>query len=249
MSTIIVNPLPAVIVEADSSPGSGLDNLLTPNPREAFVSGAGGAVTVALDLQALQLVDTFLLGYSTVAEGADFRVLGGQTGGALLWEGKAAHSYRRTPMRHALAVLPQPVNHRYIRLQLGAAGGPAMTIGVVAVGLSIRPGSGREYGWGRPIADTSRIERLQSGGFGIDRGVATGGLAWTMPALSDEERERLYALQLDVGIGGTVLIAEDAEQTAALNERIHWGLLTRLETFDRNAPAEAKWPMQVQDWG
>lgn len=241
----IMQPEPASVVPDQSSAGSGLANLLTPSPREAFAAAAAGAATITIDLGSAKPVDTFLLGF-TNATAADTVAI--QAGGGLpqVFAGNFAHSYRRAPLRHAVARLAAPVQTRFVRFTATTA--VPLVAGVVAAGLSIVPASGYEWGSGRPIYDTGRAERLLGGGFGIQPGAVAGGVQWSMIALTDEERDRLYALSLEVGGWNTVLVVEDPDATPALNERVHWGLLTKLEPFERQQPGESKWTMSVQDW-
>jgi len=240
----ITHPLSTTVVAGSSSAGDGLANLLTPHPREAFAAAAAGQVAITLDLGTAQPVDTVFLGFTNAEAGEAFAVQDG--GGATLFAGAFAHSYRRRPMRHAVAQLPAPVVTRTLRLVATTA--RPLVAGVAAAGLSVRPASGHEWGAGRPIADPGRAERLLDGGFAVQRGGVGGGWSWTMPALTDDEAERLYALSLDAGTGETVLVVEAGDAPVAANERLHWGLLTKLEPFARQQPGETKWAMQVQDW-
>jgi hypothetical protein len=237
---------PLLPVGITASAGAGAANLLTENPREAFVAAAAGAATITIDLGAAYDIDTVFLGFTNAAATDTFTVSVGSGGGAQVAAGTFAHSHRRAPLRHASVVLPATVSARHVTIATSTAA--ALIAGVVAVGRAIRPFSGHEWGSGRPITDTSQVDRLQSGSFAINRGVASGGWQWTMPNLTDDERERLYALALDVGIGGTVLVIEDPDPGFGLNERVHWSLLARLEPFARQQPGESKWAMQIGDW-
>lgn len=228
-------PLPATIAAAESHGGPAIDNVLTPDPREAFV--AGGAFAITLDLGAIVAVDTFFIGYTDAVGGLAWSA--SVPGGAVVASGGFLTSYRRAPMRHAATVLNQPIMTQYLTF---SAAGP-MTIGVVAAGLSIR--ADYEWGGGRPISDTGRADRLATG-FGIERGVTAGGWSWTFAGVDDDTAERLYALALDAGTTETVLAFEDA--ASIRNEAWHWGTLTRLEPYSRQAPGENKWAMQVQEW-
>lgn len=240
-----------------SSAGTGHANLLTPSPREAFVAAAAGTCDLVIDFGAnnATALDTVFLGYTNAAAGAALSLYRGSDTTNLLWAGTMLHSYRAAPLRHGAIVLPAPTAaSRYYRLRVDSAAAP-LVAGVVAVGTALRPGKGNalpgtgvELGSGRPIADTGRIDRLLGGGFGIQRGTAAGGWQWTLPSLTDVEREQLYALQLDLGGTSPVLVIEDPEQTLGANEGAHWGYLTKSEPWGRQAPGETKWALQVQDW-
>lgn len=240
----IMQPLAAVVIPGASSPGAGLANVLTPNPKEAFVSAAGGAVTIALDLGAAVDVDTFFLGYTNAAPGSEYNFA--RSNNVVVAAGTVAHSYRRAPLRHAGIVLDAPVNDRFFELVIASPG--PLTVGIAAVGRSIRPSSGHDWGAGRPVTDQSQVERLFDGSFGTARGGVAGGWSWSMPALTDDEVARLYALVMDVGIGGDILVLEPDIAAPGGNEAFHWGKLTKLEPAARQAPGETKWDMQVWDW-
>lgn len=242
MTLAILQPLALTLDAARSSAGSGLANLATPNPREAFVA-AGTAATIIVDLGSVQAFDTVLLGFTNAAATDRIAVAPGLDAEAVA--GSFAHSFRRAPvLRHGLAMLPAPVRSRYLRLQVKTAA--PLVAGIVVVGEALRPN--HDWNAGRPIIDTGRVERLLGGGFGKDRGVAAGGWQWVMPDLSPDLSERLYALALDVGLAGELLVIEDPAVTPALNERIHWSLFGKFEPFERQPDGTAKWAMQVQDW-
>ena len=245
METIaIARPLPLTVLPGSSSAGSGLANLLTPHPREAFVASAAGATTITVDLGAATPIDTLFLGFTNLPTGAAVTVT--RDGGQALAATAAAASYRRAPLRHAVAMLDAPVAARVLTFAVTAA--TPLVAGIVAAGLSLRP-AGFEPDWGRPISDASRVERLFDGAFGTARGGTAGGLTWTWPVLTDVERDQLYALALDVGVAGEVLVVEPGFAGAAGNEAIHWGKLAKLQPFERQPTlTETKWSLEVQDW-
>lgn len=244
----IVHPLPfAVRGGAATSAGVGAANLLSPAPKEPWTATAAGPF-ISIDLGAIQLVDTFFVGFTTAPAGLPLTIAVGDAQPVAVGQSTFAASYRRNPLRHAVVMLDAPIATRYIRFTVGDASTAAMTIGALAAGLSIRPSVGHEWGAGRPIADTARVERLADGSFGIQPGATAGGWQWTLPALTDDERDRLYALALDAGTSTTVLVVENDIGGPAGNEAIHWGLMTKLEPYARQQPGESKWAMQVQDW-
>lgn len=238
----IVNPIAFTVDEARSSAGTGRANLATPSPREAFAAAAAQA-TIVLDLGTAQAIDRVVLGFTTASAADGFAVVPGLDGAAV--PGVFAHSHRRAPvLRHGLCVLPAPVLTRYVQLRVTAAA--PISAGVAVVGQAMR--SAYEYGSGRPLVDTGRSERLWSGGFGGEKGAVAGGYAWTMVDLSDPLRDRLYAMQLDLGTTGDFLIVEDEAATDGLNERIHWGRFPKLEAFERQGDGTSKLPMAIADW-
>ncbi|MBZ6383140.1 hypothetical protein [Sphingomonas sanguinis] len=238
----IVHPIAFTVDQARSSGGAGLANLATPSPREAFAASTANA-TIVLDLGSAQAIDRVVLGFTTASAADGFAVVPGLDGAAV--QGVFGHSYRRPPvLRHGLCVLPAPVVTRYVQLRVTAAA--PIRAGVAVVGQAIR--SAYEYGSGRPLVDTGRSDRLWSGGFGGEGGAVAGGYAWTMVDLTDELRDRLYAMQLDLGTTGDFLAIEDEAATFGLNERIHWGRFPKLETFERQADGTSKLAMAIGDW-
>ncbi len=242
---LIMQPVAALVVPGRSSAGSGLENVLTPNPREGFLSSSANP-GITIDLVPQQMIDTVFIGFTTAPAGQSVRLyIDNATVPVAVTV--IGHSYRRSPLRHAVVCLDLPVTASRVRVVIDAAAGAA--IGVLAAGLSIRPSGGHDWGSGRPVVDAGRADRLADGAFGIMRGGRAGGWQWTMPALTDEERDRLYALALDAGTTETVLVCEGGDMSAAgANERLHWGLLTKLEPYGRQSPGISTWSMQVQDW-
>jgi len=241
---LIVNPLPIAAIAQTVGTGAGLDNLATPNPKEAFVASGAGQVTIAIDFGVHVVIDTVFLGFTNLPEGASIDLLGDD---APIGSAVGSHSYRRAPARHAFVAFDAPIGLTSLQLRVPGFD-QALVAGIVAAGLGVRASAGVEPDWGRPITDTSVVSRLPGGSFGIDRAAASGGYQWTMPALTDIERDQLYALQLDVGIGSTILAIEDPAAVLGRNEVAHWSLITKPDVFARTMPGESKWPWQVQDW-
>lgn len=238
----IIRPLPIVTISGFAN----ASRLLTPDPKEAM-SMTAGAVILSLDLGVAQLVDTFFLGY--VAAGTTLGVT----------YGVAAHdeatAFNTSPIQgselvsadcHLPFVIAAPVNARYVKFYIGSpANGKA---GVIAVGKSFQANWGHEYGSGRPVEDTGSVERLLSGGFGINEGVRVGGYNWTFGDLDDSEVQKLYAISRDRGVTRSVLVIEDIDQTFGLNERTHWSLFGKLEAYERQVPGASRYSFTVRDW-
>lgn len=241
----LVQPL---AVTAIAGTLEGAARLASPSPREAAVSGVAGARTIDVDLGAVVTIDALFLGYTSLGDGASFTVTGGAAGYAeqQLPPLAVATSRLANRQRHCALVLAQPVAVRYLRLAANLPAGSA--IGVFAAGLAIRPASGHELGGGRFVTDTGVATRTFGGGFGFSPGARAGGWSWTLPDLSDAEVDAIYGLQLDAGGAATVLVVEDPDLALGLNERIHWGRLTQLQPYERQAPGMTKWEMRIEDW-
>ena len=240
----IVKPLP---IAAIGGTLEGAARLITPSPREAAVCVGGGDRTIDVDLGAPVALDTLFLGYSNASGGAWHASCGVSDYTSTALPDVALASTRLTRARHYLAVLAVPVVARYVRFSAAAV--PAgLTLGLLAVGLALRPALGHEWGAGRFVTDTGSATRLQTGGFGLASGSRSGGWQWTLAELTDEEVDAMYGLQLDVGTSSPLLVVEDPDPTAGLNERIHWGVLTKLDPNERRAIADVKWDMRIEDW-
>lgn len=239
----IMQPLP---VAAIGGTLEGVQRLLTPSPREAAVS-AGGDRTIDIDLGAVVSFDVIWIGYVNATAGGFTATCGAADFTSIALPAIAIAPSRLKRRRHYLASLPAPVAARYIRISCPAT--PAgLELGVLAVGLAIRPALGHEWGSGRFVVDTGTATRLAGGGFGLRRGARAGGWQWTLADLDDNEADAIYGLQLAVGSSAPVLVIEDPDATAGLNERIHWGILTKLSESERRAIADTKWDMRVEDW-
>jgi hypothetical protein len=242
----IVRPLPFTIPSANIT-NSG--NLLTPDPKEVATQGAGSAAFVDIDLGATFSIDSFFVGYLSSNMGSvDISYGTASSTTNSLATVAVQSSVLPAPDRHRAYVHTSAVSARHIRFSFPSPGGSAGTLGVLAVGLSVPITWGHEYGAGRPVEDTGIAERLFSGGFGIFEGVRVGGYQWTFGDLLDGEVEALYALQRALGITKSVLVIEDPTQSDGLNERTHWSLFDRLETYERGVPGASRYAFKVRDW-
>lgn len=242
----LIRPYPIAAVGGNMT---GASRLITPDPKEAAIS-VGGTQTIDIDLGASRSIDTLFLGYlgpgTTV--GDTFTV---QYGVAAYDESTAtgimvAASDLLTPVKHAVRIYDAPFSARYIRLSKGmGAGSP---IGVFAASLAIRPQYGHEFGAGRTVTDTGTAERLQGGGFGINPGAIVGGWRFTLGDLQPAELTAMWALMRDRGQTKSLLIIEDPDQAGSLSDRCHWGLMTKLEAYERIDPMNTRWNLEIGDW-
>lgn len=226
---------------------AGVARLATPDPREATTrAGSSASRTVDIDLGSVQAIDSFFLGYVIASAFPDITVNYGIAG---YFDGSFTVSAAPGGLgvfRHYFSQLSAPVNARYIRFTIAAPAG--WTAGVVNVGKSFTARWGTEYGGGRYVGDTGSATRLQGGGFAISQGVTYGGYQWTFGDLSVDETEALYLIQRRLGSTKTVLVVEDPDVSASLNERLHWGLMTKFSAYERLDPINTKWEMTVEDW-
>jgi hypothetical protein len=246
----IVRPLPATISTVGANL-TALTNLATPNPREAMsFTAAGGAWSFDLDLGALKTIDSLFLGYMLAAQPITFDLgttLGGAQVASIAVVPQASDLY--DPRYHAVHVAAAPLaGVRYVRVKTPAAPIADGSAGAVAVGLAFQATWGHEYGAGRPLEDTGIAERLFDGSFGIQDGARIGGYQWTFGDLTDAEVSALWALVKDRGNTRSVLVIEDPDQIAGLNERTHWGLLDRLDAYERQLPGASRYSFKIRDW-
>ncbi len=243
---------PYALGNINSAPAvANLSRMLTPDPKEAVFLPAGN-ISINFDIGSVATVDTLFLGFTGSAawtasysvEGVNFTAV---PGGSVLRSDLVA-PYLWSPVRHAIAVLPAAVTARYITISSAAALPANFPISILAVGNRLQSFWGHEWGAGRPIEDTGTAERLFGGGFGINEGARVSGYQWTFGDLTDQEMLDLFALAKDRGTTRPVLVIEDPDQTVGLHERIHWGLLDRLEAYERTHPGNTRWNLRIRDW-
>jgi hypothetical protein len=245
MSSLIV-ARPFRPVAWSGSPAT-YDRALSGDPKEAAVLNAQAGVW-NFDYGVAVTLDTVFVGYHTGAAAQTVTVTTSATlGGATVGTPQPAISLVPFPTdgpAHGFARF-NPVMSRYWTVTVSAG---TYNVGVVALAASVQPTYGREYGSGRGFTDTSNISRLFGGGFAIDEGVVIPWFQWTMGELTDAEVEALYAHARRVGESRAILVVEDPDRTAGLNERIHWGLLAKIDAYERFAPGATRWAMRVDDW-
>jgi len=226
---------------------------LTPNPKEGVSIAANTTSIFAYDFGTpAPSIDFAYVGYhsAAVGGGSSFTVAQSASyGGANTTT--LANAVSMAPLglgypNHSIARFA-PQSSRYLNLSI-AAGSSAITVGVIMLGLTFQPTYGHEYGSGRLITDTGSAERLFGGGFGIYEGERAGGWQWTLGDLTDAEVRTLYQLAKDRGATRSVLVVEDPDLTDGLNERIHWGLFSKLDAYERFAPNATRWSLRIDDW-
>jgi len=211
----IVSPMFGVsIVDTNNT----VDNeaaLLRPDPREVAVLN-GPTNVLQFDLGSPKIIDTIFLGYNTFGDDAyvDFVTISNTQGVGSAYTGYSGDlSLTVTPvaanpnLRHGVIQLANPMVGQQFYLRIKGAG----NLGVVAVGNSFTARWGTEWSAGRPLLDTSTVERLPSGGFGIDPGQIVGGYQWTFGDLQDSERISLYRIIRSVGTHKPILVIEDPD--------------------------------------
>jgi hypothetical protein len=251
MSVISIMP-PKGIVDAFGKGFSNPTRVMTPNPKEATVVTTTDSTNyLNVDLGSMQSIDTVFVGYTNDTSSGGLIIAGiaddAKTQVFSQYVPAAQSDMSGIVPQHFLLVLPAPQTVRFISISSPGTLPINYAIGVVRAGLSFRPTWGPQWGAGRPFEDTSSVDRLMGGGFGIDDGVVVPGYSWTFGDLQDEERRQLYTMARLLGQSKSVLVVEDPDPTPALNERIHWGLF-KLDTYERTDPKNTKWAFIVRDW-
>lgn len=252
---LIVRPLTVGSVAA--SRGTGAANLLTPDPKEVWrdTTPDSTQVSLTIDMGADVAFDTVaLVGtngwgnitvdvfYSTAAQGATYA----STFYAL---GTPASQAPQAPLTLLMHRAAGTVTGRYIRVRVAQqTGASALYAGGLVVGAAFKPTYNMEWGSGRGLIDTGTKQRLRGGGFGITRGAKVPTYQWTLGDLTDSEVGTLYDLIAKVGETDPVLVVEDPAATSGLDRGIHYGLLNRLDTYERQDPNLNRWSLSMERW-
>lgn len=245
---LIVKPLPVAAVPTVT--GTGAANLLTADPNEAWVAPSTATLTMDIDMGVAVTVDSFYLGYTNAGLDATWTIEKGTGLGAGLAVIKPSGPMRAAdsegPRHHLFARLAVPVTARYFRLTLAQAGGAALYVGALILGLAFE--KHRELGGGRTPIDTGTRQDLPGGGFGIGDGVVKAAFSCSFVDLTDAELARLWSIARDRGTRKPVLLVEDAEVTAGLNDAIHYGTFDRFQAYEETDPDVARWACAHVEW-
>lgn len=246
----------APIAALTVSRGDGAEDLLTFDPKEVWQDSAvGSAAQINIDFGGVREIDTVFLGHVLPpAAGATWIVTGGVAGYAetTLKPSGILRAVDRPglfpAMSHAFWT-GDVVNIRYLRISVNQPGGsPALSAGTVMAGRAFVPQWNKEWGSGRRVIDTAAVTALPGGGFVIVDGARKGSYSWTFGDLTDEEVDRLYDLQLQVGESRPVLVVEDPDVTAGQLQRIHYAKFVGLRAYERRNPEQTRWEISVEDW-
>jgi hypothetical protein len=258
---ILLRPLPIAAVAASAGlfapgPGSGVANLLTPEPKEIYTNAGGGGVrNLDFDFGSVVSFDTIFLGFWDLAGAPGLDQFTGGAGytatdylGSVSLSSLALSSSPAPLRKHWLIRTAAPINERYIRLGITSGNTNPWSFGIAAFGLPLTTTYNREKGGGRSIVDTGAKEGRQDGGFGIGHGTRKGAFRWVWGDLSDAELDAIYDLGLAVGETSPVVVVEDPDATTGLNERIHYATFDRFEAYERGDPTKHRWALSVTQW-
>lgn len=220
----------------------------TPDPKEVAVSTGAGVRTIDLDLGSEQVVGAVYIGGANM--GTTFAVTGGGTGDAYttipLGNIYVAAKRRAVSPRQYLLIIDPPQPLRYIRLSATLANGNA--VGIACALERFTPTWGQEWGAGRPLSDASSMAKNRAGGFGGELGVISPGYSFTLGDLTDDETEILFDIVRQVGESRPVVIVEQPDLTENLDARLHYGLIQRIEPYERQRLNIVRWGFRIEDW-
>lgn len=243
---LIVSPL---TIAALSGAGTGLTNLLTASPKEAWVANQF-SLSVDIDMGAAVSVDSFFLGHTNATSSATWIIYSATGLGTGLTQIKASAAMRAAdsigPGHHAFHRLATPVTSRYFRLTLTQTGASFLYAGILIVGQAFE--KYRELGGGRLPVDTGPRQSLSDGGFGVGAGAFKAQFNFSFIDLTDTDVKQLWAIVGQVGLRKPVLVVEDAALAIGQNEAIHYGVFERFEPYARSDPAATRWAFSHEEW-
>ena len=251
---IIVEPMSVASIAADR--GTGEENLLLADPKDAWVDGAGaGPATLELDLGEARTIDTLFLGHCyPLAAGASWTIRGGlaaadevvlQAASTM----RVVDSATRAPERSHTLWHGASAEVRYLSIEIEQAGGyDPLSIGSLIVGSAFAPTLGREWGSGRGVIDTGRATPNISGGLAIEHGTRKGTYSWPFGDLTQAEADALYEIQLEVGQTKPLLVVEDPARTVGQFHRIHYARFAALKSYKRRNAAQTRWEFEIEQW-
>lgn len=232
-------------------------NVISIEPKQVAVTQVGYQA-LQFNLAGAKSIDTLWLGYLSSIGGNDlgpvdvtFLALDGSGNAVTLGTAALLPTSPPAGRRHAVLELAEPYTATTFaaRLDNGAAGLAGIAVGCFAVGSSFRPTWGGEWGGGVGLTDTGTATRRRDGGFGIDPGVSAAQLQWTFGDLSDAERAQLFGMLKQRGATTTpFLVIEGGDAGPTSTEEVHWGLFTRIEPYERQAPGMSRWSLRFEDW-
>jgi hypothetical protein len=235
--------------------GAPLANLLSADPRELYVSGAGYPAQFYIDLGVDTAWDTISLintnGVSTAIWSAS---CGTDAQAGYFASEPLPLSALRVPSEDVASIngpalfwSSAPIVSRYIYFYVTQPAGSApISIGRLVIGKSWRPTWPREPGAGRPSIDTGGRERLPDGGLATVAGSLVSGFRWTFGDLTDADLAKLWGIWRRRRTTEPVLIVEDP--AAPVAEGIHYGTFTALDAYERSIVSKSRWSLSMEDW-
>lgn len=245
----IIEPLWGYTATANAG-GSGIDNLNRADPKMIYQASAVGPRTFTFTYPAPVEANVIVAAHHnaqaatanvTFYNGTSFAVPPGFVAGQTLRPADA-----KTVRAHR-AFFFDPRTSDQWRLIPTTDAAP-LQLGNVIIGRSFEASWDREWGSGRALVDTSKVTPLVSGGFAVAEGARKGAYRWTFGDLTDPEVEALWGAVLRVGIGKPIVVIERQGSGVGSSEQLHYGLLTRIDTFERREPNATRWSFTIEEW-
>jgi hypothetical protein len=238
--TALFDPQPKTIVQTQPT-GAGSYNLIID-----FDLGADMQIdTIAVLFTNLQPGAAWQLSAATQAQGAAYL--------ATVPANFVSTSFGvlpiNTPSRQHGIWAGSAITMRFLRINLvaPASNERVLRIGNIVIGARVPLAWNFELGSGRKIEDQSIIRTLPGGETSAERGGRTPLFRATWSNIADTEMRAIYALLLDLGTSAPLLIVEDPDLTAGLNERIHYGLLTGLDFTERSQEDKQRIDLTIRE--
>lgn len=247
----IVEPF-AITNTANITVGGNAANMTSPDPKEIYQFSSTAIQEIVVDLGSARLLDSIFIGYTNATDGFSRVYTCDNIAGAnpvLVRDVVSIRAADAVAVRSSkLVTLTNPVTTRFLRLHFAANTGPALQVGILAVGLSFSANYDREWGSGRRLVDTSKVTQLLGGGFGRQQGARKAAYSWTFGDLTDAETEALWAMNYRLGISDPLIVAERDGTAVGANEQLHYGLFTRMDQFERREHNATKWSLEIEEW-
>lgn len=246
----IIEPI-AFTPSSTTGADTGVANLISPDPKEIYQASAAGTRTLLFDFGAATSLDSLFLGYVNADAGAQAtvnRYTGPGGAGAVAVTAPTAIRASDAVTTRALALLQfTAVSSRYWGVTI-SGNTAALQIGAIVAGRAFEAEWDREWGSGRQPIDLGKAQQLPGGGFGIQKAARKSSYSWTFGDLTDAELAQLWGIAYRVGQTDPIVVAERAGVAVGANESLHYGLLQRLDKFERREPQTTRWAFDIEDW-
>ena len=244
----IIRPLTIAAVAVNIGETS-KGNLLTPSPREVWVTPSTTSLVIDIDLGSIQSFDTIYLGGHNLPADAHW-ICGPSSalGADVSWEssGMARLPGAEGPRYQLIMARATTAPSRYLRLYLTFDTAQACEFGALVVGQSLR--HPYAYSSGRQLIDTTRRSDLFDGGFGVEEGVIKSSFKWRFVDLDATKRDALWSLVSNRGINKPVVVIEDVSAAPPPEASVHYGLFDKFEAWERANATDTVWALSMTEW-
>lgn len=245
----VIEPLSYTATSSNGS-DTGLANLSSKDPKEVFQAASTASRNIFIDAGASVTLGGVFIGY-TNAVGATaqvFKDTGASGAGAVaVTDAEDLRPSDCKTVRSNLWLPFTPDSSRYWHVAL-SSNSAALQIGALVIGNPFEADWDKEMGHGRRIVDTSRVQRLLSGGFGVEDGAKLAAFKWVFGDLTDAELEEFWGIAVSVGRSNPLVVVEREGATQGASEQVHYGLFQNFEAFERRDPDATKWALEMEEW-